>query len=358
MTAPDLPRVRLVVLGGDGIGPEVARAAVRVLRVAVVAEPLTIEIEEHPIGGAAIDAHGEPLPPQTLAACLAADAVFLGAVGDSRFDRAPKRPESALLGLRKALGVFANLRPVRAHPALADTSPLRAEKLRGVDLLFVRELVGGLYFGTPRGRTDHDGMRSAVDTLLYDEHEIRRTLEVAFRAAEKRKRKVTQIDKANVLATSALWREVAEEVARDYPNVTLEHQLVDSAALRLLTDPASFDVLVTENLFGDILTDEAAALAGSLGLLPSASIGSTRPGLFEPVHGSAPDLAGRDLANPLGAILSMAMLLRHGLELEAPARAIERAVDDVLASGARTRDLGGEMATSAMTAEVLARLGG
>jgi 3-isopropylmalate dehydrogenase len=314
---------------------------------------------EHAIGGAAIDAAGTALPEATRAACLAADAVLLGAVGGPRWDdpAAAVRPEQGLLGLRRAMGVYANLRPVRPHPALAAASPLRAERLAGVDLLVVRELAGGLYFGEPRGRTVENGVARAVDTLVYSEPEIERIVRVAFALARGRRRHVTSVDKANVLESSRLWRQVAVRVAAELPDVRIDHQLVDSAALRLMLAPGDFDVIVTENLFGDILSDEAAALAGSLGLLPSASLGEGGPGLYEPVHGSAPDIAGRGIANPIGAILSAAMLLCHSLGLEAEAAAVESAVDATLAAGIHTPDLGGRAGTEEVTADVIARLG-
>jgi 3-isopropylmalate dehydrogenase len=252
----------------------------------------------------------------------------------------PKRPEQGLLGLRKALGLFANLRPVRVHPDLAGASPLKPERLSGVDILVVRELTGGLYFGEPKARGEKNGKRFAVDTLQYDEEEIRRVMRVGFQLASQRRGLVTSVDKANVLESSRLWREVAIEVGKEFPGVRLEHQLVDSAAMRLVTGARAFDVIVTENMFGDILTDEAAVLAGSLGLLPSASIGKEGPGLYEPIHGSAPDIAGQGIANPVGTILSAAMLLRHSLKLEREARAVERAVEQAIAAGLRTADLG------------------
>jgi 3-isopropylmalate dehydrogenase len=331
-------RHTIVVLPGDGIGPEVIAQAERVMQAAAAACGVELQLERHLVGGAALRELRTPLPQATSDACLAADAVLLGAVGDPAFDAAPRhlRPEAALLSLRRLLEVYANLRPVVARPALADRSPLRPERLGGVNVLVVRELIGGLYYGEPRGRY---GSR-AVNTLTYDRHEIERIARVAFEAAKRRRRLVTSVDKANVLEVSQLWREVVTETAKAYPDVRLEHQLVDAAAMRLVTDPASFDVLLTENLFGDILSDEAAVLAGSIGLLPSASLGDGA-GLFEPVHGSAPDLAGRGVANPVGAILSAAMLFRHGLAMEDAARLVEEAVDAVLAAGFRTRDLAG-----------------
>ncbi len=328
-------RYEVAVLPGDGVGPEVIAAAERVLEAAAATSGIALRLEQFPFGAAAVRAAGEPFPEVTRAACLRADAVLLGAVGDPSLDAAPRarRPETGLLALRQALGVFANLRPVSAIPALAHASPLRAERLRDVDLLVVRELTGGLYYGEPRGRYGN----RAVNTLTYEREEIERVARVAFAAAGRRRGVVTSVDKANVLEVSVLWREVVSEVARDYPDVRLEHQLVDSAAMRLISDPASLDVLLTENLFGDILSDEAAVLAGSIGLLPSASLGAGR-GLFEPIHGSAPGIAGRDAANPVGAILSAAMLLRYAVGSDEGARLIEAAVAQVIAAGLRTRD--------------------
>jgi 3-isopropylmalate dehydrogenase len=334
-------KATIALLPGDGIGPEVVREARGVLELVASKFGHDFRFESHPIGGAAIDATGEPLPAATLAACKRSDAVLLGAVGGPKWDdpKAKVRPEQGLLGLRKELGLYANLRPVRLHPALAASSPLKPERLEGVDLLFLRELTGGLYFGTPRLRRNEGGHRSAVDTLEYTDEEIRRVVVLAFELARKRKKRVTSVDKANVLESSRLWREVAMEVAAGYPDVTLEHQLVDSCAMRIVTAPRSFDVVVTENMFGDILTDEASVLAGSLGLLPSASLGESKLGLYEPIHGSAPDIAGKGIANPLGTIASAAMLLRHSLDLGREADAVERAVFDAVASGARTADM-------------------
>lgn len=330
--------LRLTVLPGDGIGPEVTRAALGVLRAACALEGVDVEAAEHPVGGAAIRATGSPLPDATLAACLGADAVFLGAVGDPAFDGEPRerKPETGLLRLRKSLGVFANVRPAKAVPGLANAGPLKPEIAAGLDLVVFRELTGGLYFGEPRSLDLAAGR--AVNTLPYTREEVERIAELAFRAAEGRRGLVTSVDKANVLETSVLWRRVVEEVAARHPAVRLEHQYVDSCAMALVLTPSRFDVLLTENLFGDILSDLAGALVGSLGLLASASLGNG-PGLFEPVHGSAPTLAGKDVANPIGAILSMAMLLRDGCRLLRPAAAIEAAVEKVLADGLRTVDL-------------------
>jgi len=326
----------IAVLPGDGIGPEVTAQAVRVLEAVGERFELRFALETFPVGAAGVAAAKNPLPPETRAAAARSDAVFLGAVGDPSLDGAPRelRPETGLLGLRKLLNVYANLRPVTVHPALLGSSPLKPERLRGVDLLVVRELTGGLYYGEPRGR---NGTR-AVNTLAYTAPEIERVARVAFAAARGRRRLVTSVDKANVLEVSQLWREVVTQVARDYPDVRLEHVYVDTAAMRLVSDPASFDVLLTENMFGDILSDEAAVLAGSLGLLPSASLG-TGPGLFEPVHGSAPPLAGRDVANPIGAIATVALLLRYGLQQPEAAAAVDEAIALALDGGSRTQDL-------------------
>jgi len=353
-------KATIVLLPGDGIGPEVVGEARRVLeRVAeLVGHQLTFR--EHLVGGCAMDATGSPLPEATLRACREADAILLGAVGGPKWDDpgAQVRPEQGLLGLRRELELFANLRPVRPFPALLDGSPLRPEKLRGVDILIVRELTGGIYFGQPRRRWAQEGERRAVDTMAYSASEIRRIGRLAFQLAKGRRGLVTSVDKANVLETSRLWRQVMDEVAAEFAGVRLEHQLVDSAAMRLIRAPADFDVLVTANMFGDILSDEAAMLSGSLGMLPSASLGEGRRGLYEPIHGSAPDIAGRGVANPLGAILSAALLLRHSLGLEREAGAVEAAVEAALNAGARTADLGGRqpLSTQAMGDEVRARL--
>lgn len=346
---------------GDGIGPEVVAEARRTLEAVAARFGHTFTFTEHLLGGCAIDAHGTALPADTLAAARAADAVLLGAVGGPKWDdpQAKVRPEQGLLAIRKELGLYANLRPVRPHPALAALSPLKPERVAGVDFLVVRELTGGLYFGTPKGREQTpEGLR-AVDTLVYTEGEIRRIVRLAFQLAQRRRKLVTSVDKANVLESSRLWRQVAIEVAREFPDVKLEHQLVDSCAMRLITHAPAFDVIVTENMFGDILTDEAAVLAGSLGLLPSASLGEGRRGLYEPIHGSAPDIAGKGIANPTGTILSAALLLRHSLGLETEARAIETAVSATLEAGQHTADLGAKPAltTTQMGEAIRARLG-
>ncbi len=350
---------RIVLLPGDGVGPEVVAAARGVLEAVAARGGHRLDFSEHLIGGAAMEAAGAPLPAEALAACLKADAVLLGAVGGPRWDdpTAPVRPEQGLLALRRELAVFANLRPIRLHPALRDASPLKSDRLDGVDLIVVRELTGGLYFGEPQHRERRGDTVRAVDTLVYTDHEIRRVVRLAFELAAQRRRRVTSIDKANVLESSRLWREVAAAVGREFPEVALEHQLVDSAAMRLITRPAAFDVVVTENMFGDILTDEAAVLAGSLGLLPSASLGQGTRGLYEPIHGSAPDIAGRGVANPVGCILAAAMLLRHSLGLEDEAAAVEAAVDRTLAEGARTPDLGGRATTSEVTDRIIQEIG-
>jgi 3-isopropylmalate dehydrogenase len=348
----------LVLLPGDGIGPEVVAQAVRVLEAVSRSSGAVFHTTEHLIGGSAIDACGTALPDEALAACKQADAVLLGAVGGPKWDdpQAKVRPEQGLLGLRKALGVYANLRPVRVHPDLVSASPLKPEKLAGVDMLVVRELTGGLYFGQPKGREMVDGRERAVDTLVYTDEEVRRVVHMAFRLAQGRRGKVTSVDKANVLESSRLWRKVTHEVAAEFPGVTLEDMLVDTAAMRLVTSPANIDVLVTENMFGDILTDEASVLAGSMGMLPSASLGDSGAGLYEPIHGSAPDIAGRGIANPVGTILSTAMLLRHSLNMSQAAESIERAVDQAIHEGMRTVDLGGSLSSRQMTDEILSRM--
>jgi 3-isopropylmalate dehydrogenase len=353
-------KAKIILLPGDGVGPEVVDASRQVLESVARKFSHELSFETQLMGGIAIDETGEPLPAATLSACKQADAVLLGAVGGPKWDdpTAKTRPEAGLLGIRQGLGLYANLRPVRTYPELMDASPLRPERVQGTDLLIVRELTGGLYFGQPRFRENTPNGVRAVDTLEYTEGEIRRVVQLACTLARGRKRKVTSVDKANVLESSRLWRQVASSVASDFNDVRLDHQLVDSCAMRLVTAPAAFDVVVTENMFGDILSDEAAVLTGSLGMLPSASLGEGRLGLYEPIHGSAPDIAGRGIANPLGTILSAAMLLRHSLGLEDEARAIERAVERALAEGARTADLGGAnpLSTSGMTEAVLTHL--
>ncbi len=333
-------RATVAVLAGDGIGPEVTREAVKVLRAVAARFGLDLTFHEGVVGGAAVDATGTPLPEETLALCRSADAILFGAVGGPKWDGLERklRPEQGILGLRKALGLYANLRPAKLLPPLAAASPLKPEAVDGTDLLVVRELTGGLYFGQPRGiEQTADGER-AVDTLVYTTAEIRRIARVGFQAAQRRRKKLASVDKANVLASSELWRRTVTEVAREFPDVQLEHLLVDTCAMELLRAPRRFDVIVTENMFGDILSDEASQLTGSIGMLPSASLGDGA-GLFEPVHGSAPDIAGTGQANPLAAILSAALLFRYALEAERPAAAIEGAVDRVVAGGLRTKDL-------------------
>lgn len=326
----------IAVLPGDGIGPEVTAEAVRVLRAVGERFGVRFATPHFSVGAAGVAAGGEPLPAATRAGVCAADAVLLGAVGDPAADRLPRplRPEAGLLALRALLGAYANLRPIAVHPALVHCSPLKPDRLRDVDLLIVRELTGGLYYGEPRGT---DG-RTAVNTLTYTAAEIERVARIGYEAARRRRGRLTSVDKANVLEVSQLWRDTVTRVGREYPDVELEHLYVDYAAMRLVADPASFDVLLTENMFGDILSDEAAVLAGSLGLLPSASLGAG-PGLFEPIHGSAPTLADQGVANPIGAIASAALLLRYGLNLHEPADAIDQAIRRTIHEGARTRDI-------------------
>jgi len=348
---------RIAVLGGDGVGPEVMEASLEVLR--ATAEQFGHEFTADPrdVGFAAYERSGNPLPEETLSACRSADAVLLGAVGDPRAEGVPVelRPEAALLALRKEMGCYANLRPVRLLPALASASPLRPEIVDGTDLLIVRELAGGLYYSEPRGPVE-DG-RAAVDTMRYHQDEVVRIARVAFEAARERKRSVLSVDKANVLHSSRLWHRVVDEIAEEFPDIECDHMLVDRAAMELVLNPSSFDVVLTSNLFGDVLSDEAAAVIGSIGLLASASIGGGG-GIFEPVHGSAPDIAGTGTANPLAMILSAALLLRHVYSLEAEAAAIENAVGQVLEDGLRTSDLVGEGEGSVGTAEMGAAVAG
>jgi 3-isopropylmalate dehydrogenase len=349
----------ITLLPGDGIGPEVVGEGMRVLDVIASKYGHTFNYSERLMGGCSIDKYGSSLTDETLADCQSADAVLLGAVGGPKWDdpNAKDRPERGLLALRKGLGVFANLRPVKVHPALIDSSPLKPEKLQGVDIIVVRELTGGLYFGQPKMREMKDGRERAVDTLEYYDYEICRVLELAFNLARGRKKKVSSVDKANVLESSRLWRQLATQVGRDNPDVELEHVIVDTASMRLITGPAWMDVIVTENMFGDILTDEASVLAGSMGMLPSASLSEAGVGLYEPIHGSAPDIAGKGIANPVGTILSCALLLRYSLKLEVEAVSIEKAVDEAITAGARTVDLGGQLTTRQMTDEIITRIG-
>ncbi|MFN0148420.1 MAG: 3-isopropylmalate dehydrogenase [Dehalococcoidia bacterium] len=339
---------RILLTPGDGIGPEVIAEAIKVLGRVEKRFKHEFQFDEETIGGAAIDKYGQALRPETVAKAKASDAVLFGAVGGPKWDdpKAKVRAEDAILGMRKQLGLFANLRPVKVHPLMLADSTLKPEVLQGTDMVVIRELTGGLYFGRPQKRWENARGRQAVDTLRYSEKEISRICHVAFQLARTRRKKVTSVDKANVLRTGQLWREVATEVGKEYPDVALDHLLVDAAAMQLLRRPASFDVMVTENMFGDILTDEAAMLAGSMGMMPSASLGLRRKdgtgiGLYEPIHGSAPDIAGQGKANPLAMILSSAMMLRLSLGLEAEAAAIEAAVDQVIADGLRTPDIAG-----------------
>jgi 3-isopropylmalate dehydrogenase len=347
----------LLLLPGDGIGPEVTRQARRVAE-AVMPE---LTLETRPFGGASYEELGTPLSEETLALARASDAVLMGAVGGPKWAGVPRalRPEAGLLGLRTGMGVFANLRPALCFPALADASTLKREVVEGLDIMIVRELTGGVYFGQPRGvETLPDGQRRGVDTQVYTTSEIERVSRVAFELARGRRNKVTSAEKSNVMETGLLWREVVTALhAREYADVTLEHMLADNAAMQLVKNPRQFDVILTDNLFGDILSDEAAQLTGSLGMLPSAAIGvAGTPGLYEPIHGSAPDIAGQGVANPLAAILSLAMALRWSLARPDLADRVTGAVDAALASGARTRDLGGDLDTAAMADAVLARL--
>jgi 3-isopropylmalate dehydrogenase len=349
--------LRLTILPGDGIGPEVIEQAVLVLQAVAERFDHQLELQQKLIGGAALSAVNDPLPADTIQACLSSTAVLLGAVGTPAFDHNPGhlRPEAGLLRIRRELGAYANLRPAVFFPALEDTSPLRAEIVRGTDIMIVRELLGGAYFGQPRSIEGAPGSRVAVNTMRYSEGEIERIARVAFDLAMKRRRKVLSVDKANVLECSRLWREVVTRVGKDYPEVKLSHQYVDSAAMLLVQRPTDFDVLLTENMFGDILSDQAGGVVGSLGLLASASVGGP-VGLYEPVHGSAPDIAGKGIANPLGAILSAAMLLRHSFQLEKEAACIENAVASVLSEGARTADLAGKSHTAISTVEMGSRV--
>ena len=355
---------RIAVLPGDGVGEEITQAAIAVLAAAARRGGHSFEYERGLVGGAAIDAHGTALADDTLELCRRADAVLLGAVGGPKWDdaRATVRPEQGLLRLRKELGLYANLRPVKLFAPLVDASPLRRDIVEGTDLLVVRELTGGLYFGRPSERRQGQAGREAVDTMAYDEHEVRRVVRAACRFAQARRKHVTSVDKQNVLATPRLWREVATEVAAEFPDVTVEHMLVDTAAMRLVRQPKLFDVMVTENTFGDILTDEASMLAGSMGLLPSASLGEGKLGLYEPIHGSAPSHTGKDDINPIATILSAAMLLRHSLGLENEAAAIEQAVVRALDDGLRTYDIVGagagrrQVGTQEMAREIAVRV--
>ena len=345
--------LNLTILPGDGIGPEVTEQAVLVLQAVAIGFGHQVKLQQKLIGGAALIAANDPLPADTVQACLSSSAVLLGAVGSPAFDHNPGhlRPEAGLLRIRRELGAYANLRPAVFFPALEDTSPLRPEVVRGTDIMIVRELLGGAYFGQPRSIEGSPGSRVAVNTMRYGEQEIERIARVAFELAMKRRRKVLSVDKANVLECSRLWREVVTRVGKDYPEVKLGHQYVDSAAMLLVQRPSEFDVLLTENMFGDILSDQAGGVVGSLGLLASASVGGP-VGLYEPVHGSAPDIAGKGIANPLGAILSAAMMLRHSFQLEKEAACVESAVGAVLTQGARTADIAGKSHAAISTSEM------
>jgi len=352
--------LNVLALPGDGIGPEVTREAVRVLRHVAGKYHHALCLKEALLGGAAIHQAGAPLPEETLRLALAADATLMGAVGLPEFDNAPpeKRPEKGLLGLRKALGVFANLRPVRAYKALLDSSPLKNALVQGADMIIVRELTGGIYYGTPRGISGEGAGTRAVNTMVYTRPEIERVARMAFQLARGRRRKVTSVDKSNVLENSQLWRKVVTEIAAEFPDVALDHLLVDNCAMQLILNPRRFDVVLTENMFGDILSDEGAVLAGSIGMLPSASIGDRKPsgawtGLYEPVHGSAPDIAGQNRANPLGAIGSVAAMLEYSFGLKEEAAAVNAAIEAVLDKGTVTADLRppGEPATTAEVGE-------
>ena len=338
----------IVLLPGDGIGPEISVVAHILLKAVATRHGFTLSFNEQAIGGTAIDSFGDSLPSATLEACLSADAVLLATVGSPRFDNLPrkKRPESGLLALRAGMGLFANLRPVTIHPRLTEASTLRHEVIKDVDLMIVRELIGGIYFGQPRGRITTGSGERAFNTMTYAASEIDRIAHVAFKLAEQRRGKLCSVDKANVLDVSQLWRDRIESLAPSYPSVVASHMYVDNAAMQLILDPSQFDILLTSNLFGDILSDEAAMLSGSIGMLPSASVGGNGPSLFEPVHGSAPDIAGQDKANPLAMVLSAAMLLRVGLKQRAAADDLEKAVEQVLSAGFRTRDLATEGCTT------------
>jgi 3-isopropylmalate dehydrogenase len=353
--------MKIAILAGDGIGPEIVAQAVRVLE-ALRSDGLKLELEQGLLGGCAVDAAGEPFPEATRRLVAEADAVILGAVGGPRYDALPRqlRPEQGLLGIRKTLNLFANLRPAVLYPELADASTLKPEVVSGLDILIVRELTGDIYFGEPRGIELRNGQRIGYNTMIYSEAEIRRIARVAFQAARKRSRRLCSVDKMNVLESTQLWRDVVAETAGEYPDVELSHMLVDNAAMQLVRNPRQFDVVVTGNMFGDILSDEASMLTGSIGMLPSASLDERNKGLYEPIHGSAPDIAGKDMANPLATILSVAMMLRYTFDLEEEACRIEQAVKKVLADGYRTADIyePGKMriGTAAMGDAVLASL--
>lgn len=353
-------RYSIVVFAGDGVGPDVMEQAKRVLNAVAEQGGYALDFDDHLLGGCAIDAYGTALRPEEVERARAADAVLLGAVGGPKWDNpnAKVRPEQGLLGIRKALGLYANLRPVVANDALLDASPLKEDRVKGTDLLVVRELTGGLYFGRPQKQWRERRGRVAVDTLVYREHEVRRVVDLAFQLAQGRSKHVTSVDKANVLESSRMWRSIISEVADHYPDVSLDHMLVDAMTMKLIQQPNAYDVIVTENMFGDILTDEASVLGGSIGVLPSASLGAPgkdgrRAGLYEPIHGSAPDIAGQGIANPAGMILSAAMMLRLSLGRDDDAARIEQAVESVIQGGTRTRDLGGKATTASFGDAVL-----
>lgn len=349
-------RAQILTLPGDGIGPETVSAAKAVLQKTAEKFGHAFVFSEEKIGGCAIDACGNPLPAATVEAAHKADAVLLGAVGGDKWDNAPLRPEAALLGIRKELGLYANIRPAKLFPSLKNASVLKEEIAeRGIDLVTVRELTGGIYFGERGYRTGAFG-REAYDTECYGELEIERVARIAFEIAEKRRKKLCLVDKANVLTSSKLWRKVVSDINEDYPSVALEMMYVDNAAMQLALNPSQFDVILTSNMFGDILSDLTAALVGSIGVMPSASLGATSVGMYEAIHGSAPSLAGLDVANPIATILSAAMMLRLSFDLDAEAAAIEKAVDEVLAAGLGTPDIGGNLGTTALTAEIVARI--
>ena len=342
---------KIVALAGDGIGPEIMEAGLEVLASIAEKTGFDFEIDRRPFGGAGIDATGYPLPDETLKACREADAILLAAIGSPQYDNAAVRPEQGLLALRKELNLYANIRPVKIFESLKHLSPLKPERITGVDFVVVRELTGGIYFG------DHIlEERKARDINDYSYEEVERIIRKAFETARSRRKIVTSIDKQNVLATSKLWRRVADEVVKDFPDVTLEHQLVDSAAMLMITNPAKFDVIVTENLFGDILSDESSVLSGTLGVMPSASHSEDGPSLYEPIHGSAPDIAGQGIANPISMILSVAMMLRDSFGRYEDAQRIEHAVEETLAAGILTRDIGGQASTKEMTEAIIARI--
>ncbi len=351
-------KARIAVLPGDGVGPEVTAVSVRVLETVARRFHHIFLFSEFPFGGASIDLHGVPMTEKTFSGCADTEAILLGAVGGPRWADVPvsKRPEEGLLALRKRLDLFANLRPIKPYAVLAGRSPVIGSAPGGVDFLVVRELTGGLYFGEPRYTREENGELRAVDTLVYTAGEIRRVSDLAFQLARRRRKKLTLVDKANVLETSRLWRSVVREVARNYADVNLEFMLVDTAAMRLITAPEAFDVLLTENMFGDILTDEASVLTGSLGMVPSASLGAQGPGLYEPIHGSAPDISGKGIANPVGSVLSAAMLLRHSLRLEREAAAVELAVDQTMSERHWTPDLGGTGTTEEIAQRIIVAL--